>query len=386
VRDVIVIGGGPAGLVAASTLSSHGRDVLVLEEHADIGYPVHCTGVLGVEAFDELDLPRQTIRGVTSGASFRAASGTSVLVEAEHIRAAIIDRGAFDHALADAAGRAGASVLTQARAVRVSTGPRGVEIQLRDGRQFKARACVLACGANYRFNRALGLGVPRLFLQSAQIETPFPATDHVEVRFGRAIAPGGFAWVVPFRRHGTPYARVGLMSESRAASRFREFTEALARDHDVATGRWPAPRLKILPLAPVTKTYAPRVLAVGDAAGLVKPTTGGGIYYGVLSGRLAAEVLQQALVRDRLDQRGLRAYEHEWRRRFGAEIRAGLAFRAVAARLDDGAIDALVHLARVDGLVPMLKRTANFNWHRDAALALLRNASFRRIVAASLWG
>ena len=57
----------------------------------------------------------------------------------------------------------------------------------------------------------------------------------------------------------------------------------------------PAPRLKILPLGPVTRTYADRVVAVGDAAGLVKPTTGGGIYYGLLSGSIAAEVLGDAL-------------------------------------------------------------------------------------------
>jgi hypothetical protein len=63
-----------------------------------------------------------------------------------------------------------------------------------------------------------------------------------------------------------------------------------------------------------------------------------------------------------------------------------MAFRAVAARLSDGAIDSLVELARVDGIVPLLKATADFNWHRTAALSLLRNASFRRVVVSSMFG
>ena len=125
---------------------------------------------------------------------------------------------------------------------------------------------------------------------------------------------------------------------------------------------------------------------MGDAAGLVKPTTGGGIYYGLLSGRIAAETLLEGLATDRLDARSLRVYETRWRERLGPDIRAGLAFRAVASRLNDAGIRALVELARVDGLVPLLKQTADFNWHRNAALALLRNPSFRRIVLASLLG
>jgi flavin-dependent dehydrogenase len=124
-------------------------------------------------------------------------------------------------------------------------------------------------------------------------------------------------------------------------------------------------------------------VAIGDAAGLVKPTTGGGIYYSLLSGVLAAEVLDGALKTDTLGERQLRAYETAWRGRLGPEIRAGLAFRAIASRLSDAAIHALVDLARVDGLIPLLKKHADFNWHRASALALLKNPAFRRIVLAS---
>ena len=140
-----------------------------------------------------------------------------------------------------------------------------------------------------------------------------------------------------------------------------------------------------LPLGPVARTWTDRILAVGDAAGLVKPTTGGGIYYGLLTGHLAARYWPRRCPSDRLGARRLKEYERRWRGRLGPEIRAGLAFRAVAARLNDGAVDRLIELARVDGIVPLLTQTADFNWHHTAARALLRHAKFRRIVLESMW-
>jgi flavin-dependent dehydrogenase len=225
--------------------------------------------------------------------------------------------------------------------------------------------------------------MPDVFLQSAQLETAFPEMPEVEVRFGRDVAPGGFAWLVPFKRDGQPYVKVGLMSESRSGERFSAFFSSLCARVGCEGEPGQVPRMKMLPLGPVRRTHADRVVAVGDAAGLVKPTTGGGIYYGLLSGSIAAEVLGESLQRDRLKESSLRRYETLWRRRLGAEIRIGLAFRRIAARLSDESIDALIELARVNGIVPLLQESASFNWHRKAAIALLGHPSFRKIAFKS---
>ena len=385
-RDVVIVGGGPAGLMAARTLSQLGHDAVVLEEHHEIGAPVHCTGIIGLDAFAELNLSRDTILEVAHSARFHAAEANTVVVESDQIHAAIVDRRLFDKALARQAVAAGAEVRTGSRVAQLEPEHDRVRVRTVAGEDLMARACVVACGASYRFNQQLGFGVPRVFVQSAQTDTPFPPLDRIEVHLNRRLIPGGFAWAVPFRRAGRSRVKIGLMSEDHAAASFGTFAGALAARVGEERERWPKPRLKMLPLGPVRCTYATRVLAVGDAAGLVKPTTGGGIYYGLLSGHWAAETLDGALRRDQLDARRLRAYETRWRDRLGPEIRAGLAFRTIAARLDDRAISTLVELANVDGLVPMLTRTANFNWHRDAALALLRNTAFRKVVLSSLWG
>lgn len=382
-RDVIVVGGGPAGLLAARDLAAAGAGVLVIEEHDRIGVPVHCTGVLGLDAFGELDLPRQTILHTAHGARFISADGSSLIIEHDRVRAAVIDRAAFDAALAASAAAAGAEIRTGCRVRQIDVTAGGVEVSTADG-VVQGRACVMACGANYRFNRRLGLGLPRLFAHSAQREVAFPETDHVEIYLGRQIAAGGFGWLVPFKRGGSSYARVGVMCDSRAGAAFKALSQRIAQRFAIAS-EWEEPRVKILPLAPVARTWSSRVLAVGDAAGLVKATTGGGIYFGLLSGRIAADVLAPALAEDRLSATRLREYERRWRARLWPEIRAGMAFRAIASRLNDRAIDALVELSRVDGIVPLLKQTADFNWHGAAARSLLRNPSFRRVVFGSIW-
>jgi len=385
VRDVAVVGAGPAGLESARVLASLGHDVLVVEEHSSVGVPVHCTGLFGLEAFSEFEVPRDCVLGTADGAEFVAADGSSVVVAADAVRAVVVDRVRFDQSLAAASVRAGAEIRAGARVRSITVDARHVTITIDDQPPVHARACVIACGANYRLNRQLGLGVPRAFVQSAQLERPFDGPGHVEVHLGREVAPSGFAWVVPFNRAGKPFNRLGLMCDTRAAPRFRTFATRVRDRFALGGESWPEPRLKILPLGPVPKTYGTRVLAVGDAAGLVKPTTGGGIYYGLISGRLAAGTLDGALREDDLSETRLRNYESDWRGRLGAEIRTGLAFRTLVARMNDRAIDALIELARIDGLIPLLRQTADFNWHRRSALALLRHAQFRRILLSSIW-
>jgi digeranylgeranylglycerophospholipid reductase len=380
-HDVIIVGGGPAGLRAGALLAARGWDVVLFEEHATAGEPVHCTGVLAAEAYDELDLPRDPVLNPLSHVRFVAPSGEVVAYTTPTVEALVIDRRLFDQQLYDRACSAGVTVITGNRVTEVSTTRSHVTVTFADGTSASARAGVLACGANYVFQRRLGMGMPSVFLQSAQVECPAAPFDTVQVHFGHRVAPSGFAWTVPVRRGGVTSARVGLMCEGNAAQHFRRFAERVGRECGLPPADDPGmePRLKMLPLAPLRKTYADRIIAVGDAAGLVKATTGGGIYYSLVSAAIAADVLDEGLRADRLGAEHLEPYHGTWRRRLGPELEAQLSLRLLANRMNDQQIDELFELAQTDGIMPIVRRTARFNRHRDLILSLFKHPPARRL-------
>lgn len=386
-HDVIVVGGGPGGLYSATLLGRAGLDVVLLEEHEVTGQPVHCTGVLAVEAFSEFGLPRTSILNPLSTARFFSPSGLSVSYTTPTTEALVVDRAVFDQNLFAMAREAGATVALGARVSSVDVHDAGVVVMAGETR-YEARAVVLACGANYTLHRKLGLGMPAAYLRSAQLELKAQRHGDVEVHFGNHVAPQGFAWVVPVHRGNQLFARVGLMCENDAASHFRRFAAQVGDRWGltlpVDTNGDVTPRQKMLPLAPIERTYADRVLAVGDAAGLVKATTGGGIYYSLVSAAIAADVLGSALRANTLGARSLARYQKEWQRRLGDELKAQLSLRELAERMGDAEIDGLFDLAQTNGVMPIVRRTARFNQHRNLIVSLLKHPPARRLLVKEL--
>jgi geranylgeranyl reductase family protein len=376
-HDVLVVGGGPAGLYAAWRLAQGGYSTVVCEEHETIGQPVHCTGVLSAACFDELRLNRGAILNPLTTVRFVSPSGLEVRYTPPTTQAVVIDRARFDQHLAQQAEDSGAALRLGARVTALDVAPDGVRAMVH-GRAVEARLVVLASGASYTLQRRLGLGLPRAYLHTAQRELPVERAGDVEIHFGRGVAPGGFAWVVPIQRPDGVYARVGVMA---AAEPVRWYDSMLGR-----LGSWgiaansDRPRLKYLPLRSIARTYGDRLLAIGDAAGLVKPTTGGGIYYSIVSASIAADVALESLKHDRLSAASLRVYESKWRRRLAGEFQAQWVLRRLAEKMSDRQIDALFELALTDGVMPIVQRTASFNHHRPLIQALLRHAPARQIL------
>jgi digeranylgeranylglycerophospholipid reductase len=381
-HDALVVGGGPAGLFAARELSRCGFSVVLCEEHERVGDPVHCTGVLGVESFDEFAVPRTSILNALETVRMISPAGISVGYSPRSIEAVVIDRRAFDESLAEQARAAGADLRPGTRVTSLAIETDGIRALAGDA-AVRARIGILACGASYGFQRRLGLGMPQAYLQTAQRELPAARPGDVELHFGSSAAPGGFAWAVPVVRPDGGYVRVGVMASQDAAACYEQMVARLAPAWGISD-RAEAPRQKILPLGPIERTFDDRLLVVGDAAGLVKPTTGGGIYYSLISAAIAADVAADALRTGRLDASELSEYEARWRGRIGAELDAQASLRRVSERLTDTEIDALFDLARTDGIMPLVRKTAQFNQHRHLIKALFKHPPVRKVLFRSL--
>ena len=376
--DVLIVGGGPGGLFMAARLAARGVRTLVCEEHARVGDPVHCTGVLSADSFATFDLPDSATLNQLNAVRFLSPGGIPVDYATPTPLATVIDRPAFDRALADRAIAAGAEIRVGARVAALEADAAGVRASVGSA-TVQARLAVLACGATYKFQRRFGFGLPTTYLQTAQRELPARRPGNVELHFGQDVAPGGFAWAVPVLRPEGACVRIGVMASRDIRQCYERMLGRIGDRWGVTTSD-AAPRVKILPLGAVGRTYGDRILAIGDAAGLVKPTTGGGIHYSILSAALAADVAVEALASDRLDAETLSAYERAWRAELADEFQAQQELRHAATSLSDKAIDSFFELAHTDGIMPIVRATARFNEHRSLIRALFKHPPARRIL------
>lgn len=369
--DVAVAGGGPAGCYLALCLARRGRRVFVAEEHRRIGLPARCTGLIGEEAFARFDLPQEATERPVAAVNVYGPRGTAVRYAAPEPFARVVNRPRFDAALAERARAAGAEFALGQRVTAVETGPDGCRLALSSGGFVRAKCAVLATGGRSLLPAALGLGRLPGFIFGAQVETAAEGVEEVEVYVGRDLCPGSFAWVVPA---APGRARIGLTAYDRPAERLAAFL-ADARIKKRLPAGAPRPTVAPLPLGPLPATAADRLLAVGEAAGQIKTTTGGGVYYGLLGAEIAAAVLDEALQEGDLGKKRLGAYERRWRAALGKEIGAGLALRKWAARLDDGAIAFFLDLAARNGIMEAARRPGTFDWHAPVIKKILRARS-----------
>lgn len=384
--DLAIVGAGPAGLLTASRCAEAGVDVLVLEEHARIGVPTHCTGIVSLETTDFAKIPDNLVLGRLTRARMVAPGGASAEVEWDgpgNEEILVIDRAAFDARLAAQAVAAGAGVRTSAPVDAISVGPGAVELRV-GGEHLSARACVLACGVSYRFQRRLGLGLPGQVIHTAQVEVDAAPSDTVELHFGRSVAPDGFVWSVPLSRGDRSRMKIGVMARGDAGTYLERF---LTRP-DVSArllGEPGPPTRRLLPLRPLARTYAGRLLVVGDAGGFTKAPTGGGIFYSLLTASLAADTLLEGFAAGRLDEEFLERYERRWQEWLGQELRVGDWLRRLVTRCTDAEIDTLVRAFASAGIQALVQRTARFNWHRAFILAVVRQRGVAALLLRSLF-
>ena len=367
--DVIVVGAGPAGNNTALGLAREGYSVTVIDSRQEIGDKL-CTGLIGRECASRFPIDPALVYREPQSARLVAPGAGPLFFETARPQACVVDRVAYVASFAQRARDAGALYLLGERVHRIVSQNQGVTVITGQGSR-QARAVVLATGFGSPLVRQAGLGSVSDYVTGVQAVVSTDGVDEVEVHLGSDVAPGFFSYLVPTL---PGRALVGLLSRKKAQTRLTNFIQKLRQAGKInevvnEAATWG------IPLRPLKRTYLDRMVVVGDAAGQVKPTTGGGIYYSLLAGEAAAQVLSEALADDDLSSGNLSRYQSRWRDLLAAEIEVGYSARRLYEFLTDRQIGALVKRAAADGFNSKLVDASEgtFDWHGKMIAQIMGN-------------
>ncbi|OUJ19196.1 Geranylgeranyl reductase flavoprotein [Methanonatronarchaeum thermophilum] len=371
----VVVGAGPSGAKTAEKLSENNIKTLVIEEDNSVGNPVQCAGIVSTRTIEESELKKDNyIQNRVRGAKIHSPNGESIEISRPETQAYIIDRSQFDRKLIESAVQSGANLKLGWRAVNwngktleISTPKNNTKTK-----KIKPKVVVGADGVKSTIRRSINLPRPQKYLSGAQLTitgTEIEKPDFVEIFLGQKTAPGFFAWSIPTDRKTT---RIGLCIDPEMAKKpATEYLKNLIKNH---------PKLKkhkdkelewnygAIPIGYPSKLYDKKTLLVGDAAGQVKPTTGGGVYTGMVCGKTAAKTINRYLD----GETQLKEYDTNWRKKLGRELKIGMSLHKTLCSLSDKELDKLIKKLDNPKLIKTIENYGDMDYPSKVAIEILK--------------
>ncbi|WP_457591231.1 NAD(P)/FAD-dependent oxidoreductase [Geoglobus sp.] len=349
--DVVVVGAGPAGSIAAKTAAEKGLEVLLIEKRQEIGVPVRCAeGVSreGLESFVNPD--SKWIASEIESAEIISPSNHRVVLSAESAGnevGYVLERKIFDRHLARLASRAGADVLTKTAAVSLKREDGIVRLGIRSMGEFEEITAKIVIGADGVESRVAKWAGIDTTLKLNEIESCVqylmtnidfdPSTTYFWV--GRKYAPGGYIWLFP---KGDDAANVGIgVMPSLAEHSAKQYLDRFIKEHfpggeitEVVVGGVPVK-------GAVETAVADNVMLAGDAARHTDPITGGGIINAMKAGYHAGITAFEAVEAGNYSAEFLKRYDERWKSDFGGDLVRNKKLQEKMIKLDDPTLDKL---------------------------------------------
>jgi geranylgeranyl reductase family protein len=372
--DVVIVGAGVAGSFTGIQLAKSGYKVLLVEEHREVGRPVQCAGLVTPrisQLIPELD-PSCIINKV-HGAKIYSPLGKELIIDAGEPKALVVDRLLFDRFLASAATKAGAELFLGTKAVSAKRIDGNVEVEILKNNEKISVSCKLIIGADgVQSQVSTWFGLKRVKTILSGFGAEMTGVDiepgFVEIYLGNNVAPNFFSWIIPkadSKVDGAMSARVGLVcakSNNRAISYYRALF-----DHPIA-----GPKLKHskpvhlisggVPIGTVSKSYIDNAMLVGDSAGQVKPTSGGGIYTSLVCAQLCAETAVLALEKNDCSAKVLKRYQKAWQNRLGKELKHGMRLHKVYMHLTDSQLEEGFKLLSDESILNIISKKGDIDY------------------------
>ncbi len=323
--DVLIIGGGPAGSLAAKAAAEQNVDVLMIEKRQEIGSPVRCAEGISKTALAEfMEIDPKWVSAELHGVRIHAPNGSFVTVDIPDA-GLILERRIFDRELANRAAISGSEVWVKARAVdliRDNGSIAGAMVRRPDGDYaVRAKVVIAADGVESRVGRWAGIDTTCKTIEvdtcAQYLMTGLPDRDSTYCDFylGRQVAPRGYAWIFP---KGNGSANVGLgiggnIDTETAFDYLNRFVEKAVPGGSILS--------MVVGCVPVTGTLPGLVrdgfMIIGDAAHQNDPVSGGGIINAMIAGQIAGEVAGEAVRKGDISQAFLAQYEKQWHDQVG---------------------------------------------------------------------
>jgi digeranylgeranylglycerophospholipid reductase len=386
--DAIVVGGGPVGSYTALNLAKLGVEVTVFEEHSIIGFPSHCAGHISIKSLRSMGLyplPKGIVENTFCAANFHSPLGSKFSIKLSCPVTLALNRARFDQFLANQARNAGASVVLGSRVqslLLMNGSVKGVNVMKADGSNENVYSKIVldSEGISSRLLRQAGLKALKasalVYAVEAEVDrVQDVALDAVEVYFGRAYAPGFYAWLIP-RPDGS--AKVGLATNHGDP---REYLKRLMFKHPVASKQLRKAKIThvgyhaITLGGPISKSYAEGFLAVGDCASQVKPTTGGGVIFGLTAAKAAAEVASQAITQRDVSSNVLQTYQKRCDELLKFDFRVMLKIRQFLDSLSDKRLDEMLRFCGKIGVDKALRDVDEIDFQGKMLLTAIKKPS-----------
>ncbi|RLE77100.1 MAG: hypothetical protein DRJ44_02820 [Thermoprotei archaeon] len=371
--DIAIIGAGPAGLFLANYIED--LNFIVLEEHEEVGKPLHCAGLLSLRGLERLGfIPQKSIQNKVKGAVFVSPSGLKLIVKSRRDEAIVVDREYFDKELAKKVIdriKLGVKVLNAVR-----KGRRWI-LKTRRGNIY-SKILVDAEGFRYNLSVKLGFNKPpkNLLLPAIQVELEKVKDldeELVEIYLGNRWAPGFFAWIIPL---SSEEARVGLAAKSQPQVYLKNFLDK----HPIASSRLRTAKIRRVLGGRVVLTGIYGEIAkgssilIGDVAGQAKPTTGGGVIYSGIAAQIASTVIRDELSKNGKDIR-LEKYDKTWRRTLGKELFFMKVARLFMMQIRDEDYDKIVGKMKDIGFEAIAEREGDIDFQYKVLKRILQTPS-----------